>query len=91
MMQLQDIMISDELSAYAQLVVNTGKYQNLSDYIGELIQKDKDRAEAAVWLQKIHDEAIASGPPIETTPAEIRDRMLQRIEEVRKAKERRAS
>ncbi len=46
-------MISDELSAYAELVVNTGKYQNLSDYIGELIQKDKDRAEAAVWLQKL--------------------------------------
>jgi hypothetical protein len=89
-MELDMDALNDELSAHAEAVIRSGQHPTMGDYVAALIQKDKERVEAAAWLQRVHDEAVASGPPVETTPGEIRDRMLRQIEEVRLAMDRRA-
>lgn len=79
-MQLQNISISEELSIHVQAIIAGGKHKSVSDYVDALILRDKEQTEAAVWLQKINDEAIASGPPVEMTPQEIGEMISVRVE-----------
>lgn len=83
------LQITDELMASLQKL-RPEQCDQLGEYLVELIRQDIRHAEDDAWFEQMHRESIESGDPVETTPAEIRDRMLARIEAIRNAKERQA-
>jgi antitoxin ParD1/3/4 len=57
-----NVFLPDALKDWAEGRTQTGRYSNTSDYVRDLIRKDKERAEKIAAMQRMIDEAEASGP-----------------------------
>ena len=60
-MATMNVSLPDTLKAWAEGRTRTGHYSNTSDYVRDLIRKDKERAEKLTAMQLLIDEAEASG------------------------------
>ena len=74
-MATMNISLPDPMKQWAEAQAETGRYSNVSDYMRDLIRHDQERADKIAALQRLVDEARASGISAETM-ADIRARAL---------------
>jgi antitoxin ParD1/3/4 len=70
--------LPESLRAYIDARVETGHYGNTSEYLRELVRKDRED-QAKKRLRELITEGLASGPGRPANPelfAEIRDRAM---------------
>ncbi len=60
-MASMNVSLPEPLKVWAESQVESGRYNNTSDYVRDLIRKDQDRAGKIAELQRMIDEGIASG------------------------------
>ena len=60
-MASMNVSLPDALKAWAEGLIQTGRYSDTSDYVRDLISKDKERAEKISTVQRLIDEAELSG------------------------------
>ena len=56
-----NISLPDPMKAWVEDQAKDGRYSNSSDYVRDLIRRDQIRAEKIANMQKLVDEAYASG------------------------------
>jgi antitoxin ParD1/3/4 len=77
-MATMNVSLPDQMKEWVEAQSADGRYANASDYVRDLIRKDRERSRLAE-LQKVVDHALASG--ISTrTPEELREWVRQRAE-----------
>ncbi|MGZ8908186.1 MAG: type II toxin-antitoxin system ParD family antitoxin [Methylobacter sp.] len=69
-MQRKTIAITDQMDSWVKSQVDSGKYENDSEYFQDLLRRDQERREAETQLRFMLDEAESSGIS-ERTPQEI--------------------
>lgn len=60
-MATMNVSLPDQMKKWVEDQTADGRYSNASDYVRDLIRKDKDRREAIAELQGLLDEGVASG------------------------------
>jgi antitoxin ParD1/3/4 len=78
-----NISLPETLKQYAEERVAEGSYPSTSDYIGDLIRRDRDarRRQAEARVEALLIEGLESGEPIEVTPQYWEERRLRRAAE----------
>ena len=61
-MATMNISLPDQMKAYAEAQAKDGTYSNVSDYVRDLIRRDRARQQAIAELQSAIDSGLASGP-----------------------------
>ncbi len=77
-MATMKVSVPDSMKEWAESQVTSGHYGDVSDYVRDLIRKDKTRNAAIRLLQAAVDEGLASGEPIPFDPIEFKLRMCER-------------
>ena len=60
-MASMNISLPDPMKDWVENQTNTGRYDNASEYVRDLIRHDQDRTSKISAMQKLVDEAFASG------------------------------
>ena len=60
-MATMNISLPDQMKAWVEAQTADGRYSNTSDYIRDLIRREQIKAEKIAHMQKLVDEAYASG------------------------------
>lgn len=60
-MATMNVSLPDAMKDWVESRAQTGRYSNASDYVRDLIRRDQERAAKIVALQRLVDEAEASG------------------------------
>jgi antitoxin ParD1/3/4 len=60
-MATMNISLPDAMKEWVEEQVATGRYANSSDVMRDLVRREQERADAREQLQKMVDEALASG------------------------------
>ncbi|CAN7548164.1 type II toxin-antitoxin system ParD family antitoxin [Caulobacter sp. LjRoot300] len=60
-MATMNVSLPDAMKDWVESRAQTGRYSNASDYVRDLIRRDQERAAKLVALQRLVDEAEASG------------------------------
>ncbi|SMH51225.1 type II toxin-antitoxin system ParD family antitoxin [Mesorhizobium australicum] len=60
-MATMNISLPDQMREWVEAQAKSGRYGNASDYMRDLIRHDQERAEKIAHMQKLVDEARASG------------------------------
>lgn len=63
-MATMNISLPDQMKSFAEEQARGGRYANVSDYMRDLIRRDQARQEAVAGIQRLVDEAMASGPAV---------------------------
>lgn len=74
LMAQMNISIPEALKSWAEARVAEGRYSSTSDYVRDLIRRDRDYAEKLKALQAAIDEGLASGVSERTIEDIIADR-----------------
>tara|TARA_R110000737_G_scaffold20434_8_gene38826 strand:+ start:599 stop:841 length:243 start_codon:yes stop_codon:yes gene_type:complete len=61
-MGTMNISLPDPMKSWVEDQAKSGRYANSSDYVRDLIRRDRARTEAIVELQDAVDLGLASGP-----------------------------
>ena len=61
-MGTMNISLPDPMKSWVEDQAKTGRYANSSDYVRDLIRRDRSRAEAIAELQAAIDDGLKSGP-----------------------------
>lgn len=61
-MGTMNISLPDAMKSWVEDQSRSGRYANSSDYVRDLIRRDRQRVEALAALQGAVDEGLASGP-----------------------------
>lgn len=61
-MGTMNISLPDPMKSWVENQSRSGRYANSSDYVRDLIRRDRLRMEAIATLQGAIDEGVASGP-----------------------------
>lgn len=59
-----NISLPDPMKSWVEDQAKTGRYANTSDYVRDLIRRDRARQEAVAELQAAVDAGLASGPAV---------------------------
>lgn len=60
-MATMNVSLPDAMKQWAEGQARTGKYSNVSDYIRDLIRRDRERAEAILRMQAAITAGLESG------------------------------
>lgn len=60
-MATMNISLPDQMREWVEAQAKSGRYGNASDYMRDLIRHDQEREMKIAHMQKLVDEAIASG------------------------------
>jgi len=60
-MATMNISLPDQLRAFVEEQVATGRFANASDYVRDLIRDDQERAKGLAELQELIREGLESG------------------------------
>lgn len=71
MMASMNISLPDAMKDWVETQTRSGRYDNASEYMRDLIRHDQDRVQKIAAMQSLVDEAIAS-PDSTRSLAEIR-------------------
>jgi antitoxin ParD1/3/4 len=80
-MAQMNISVPDGLKQWAEQRVADGSYASTSDYVRDLMRRDREAAAELAWLQQELDHGLASGVdprPVEQIVADIRAKYLPR-------------
>ena len=72
------IAIPDEMGAWVGKRIESGQYNNESEYFRDLVRRDQERQEAISQLRQMLEEGEASGMSPRTVP-EIMDNVEKRL------------
>lgn len=61
-MGTMNISLPDPMKSWVEDQTKSGRYANSSDYVRDLIRRDRARLEAIAEIQGAIDAALASGP-----------------------------
>ena len=61
-MGTMNISLPDPMKSWVEDQAKSGRYANSSDYVRDLIRRDRARAEAVTELQAAIDDGLSSGP-----------------------------
>lgn len=70
------ISLSDPMKSWVDAQADTGRYDDASGYVRELIRRDQERTEKIARMQRLVDEARASGVTDESM-SDIRARAVR--------------
>ena len=76
-MATMNISLPDPMKLWVESQACSRRYSNASDYVRDLIRRDQERADKIASMQRLVDDARASGLSDETM-ADIRARALSR-------------
>ena len=68
-MGTMNISLPDPMKTWVEAQTRSGRYANSSDYVRDLIRRDRARQEAVASLQAALDQGLASGPAAVLDPA----------------------
>lgn len=77
-MGTMNISLPDPMKGWVEDQARSGRYANSSDYIRDLIRRDRQRVEAMQTLQAAISEGLASGPAEALDRDAFRAGMLRR-------------
>ena len=80
-MATMNISLPDQMKAWVEAQTQDGRYANSSDYVRDLIRRDQIRAEKIANMQRLVDEAYASGfseKSLDEIFAETREKAIAR-------------
>ncbi len=60
-MATMNISLPDKMKEWVESRTTTGTYSNASDYVRDLIRKDREATEARVWFEAEIEKGYASG------------------------------
>lgn len=60
-MATMNVSLPDAMKDWVEGRAETGRYSNASDYVRDLIRRDQERADRIAAMQRLVDEAEASG------------------------------
>ena len=60
-MATMNISLPDQMKAWVEAQTADGRYSNTSDYVRDLIRREQIKADKIAHMQKLIDEAYASG------------------------------
>jgi antitoxin ParD1/3/4 len=60
-MATMNVSLPDEMKAWVEAEVRTGRYGNSSDVVRDLIRREQVRGEKIANMQRLVDEGLASG------------------------------
>lgn len=60
-MATMNVSLPDQMKQWIEEQVATGRYANASDYVRDLVRERQQKLDAIQKLQKVVDEALASG------------------------------
>lgn len=60
-MATMNVSLPDQMREWVDEQTRSGRYGNASDYVRDLIRHDQERSAKIAHMQKLVDEAIASG------------------------------
>jgi antitoxin ParD1/3/4 len=60
-MAQMNVSLPEGLKAWAESRVADGDYSSTSDYVRDLMRRDRDTADETAWLQAELDRGLASG------------------------------
>lgn len=63
-MGTMNISLPDPMKAWVEEQAKSGRFANSSDYVRDLIRRDRARLEALATLQAALDAGLASGPAV---------------------------
>jgi antitoxin ParD1/3/4 len=68
-MSTMNISLPDAMKTWVEDQARSGRYANSSDYVRDLIRRDRARVESMAELQSAIDTGLASGPaaPLDRT------------------------
>ena len=61
-MATMNVSLPDPMKDWVEQQTASGRYSNASDYVHDLIRRDKDSQTSISELQRLVDEGLASGP-----------------------------
>ena len=73
-----NISLPDPMKAWVEDQSKSGRYANSSDYVRDLIRRDRARQDAIAEIQSAVEAGIASGPAVPLEPAAFKARMRAR-------------
>ena len=74
-MGTMNISLPDPMKTWVEDQARSGRYANSSDYVRDLIRRDRARVEAMAELQSAIDTGLASGPATALDRAAFKARM----------------
>lgn len=77
-MASMNISLPDAMRDWVEQQTNSGRYDNASEYMRDLIRHDQDRASKIAAMQRLVEEALASGAS-DKSLAEIREIARARV------------
>lgn len=60
-MATMNISLPDPMKQWVEAQAETGRYSNVSDYVRDLIRREQERGDKIAHIQRLVDEARASG------------------------------
>lgn len=72
-MATMNISLPDQMKAWIEEQVATGRYANASDFVRDLVREDQDRVAGLAELRAMVEEADASGLSDRTVADIVRD------------------
>ena len=77
-MGTMNISLPDPMKSWVEDQAKSGRYANSSDYVRDLIRRDRARLEAIAELQTAIDAGLASGPAAQLDLDAFKSRMRAR-------------
>jgi antitoxin ParD1/3/4 len=77
-MATMNISLPDQLRAFVDQQVATGRFANASDYVRDLIRDDQERAKGLAELQELIREGLESGVS-DLTTEDIRKQVREEL------------
>ncbi len=74
-MGTMNISLPDPMKSWVEDQAKSGRYANSSDYVRDLIRRDRLRHEAIAEIQAAVDAGLASGPATPIDRADFKSRM----------------
>lgn len=74
-MGTMNISLPDPMKAWVEEQAKSGRYANPSDYVRDLIRRDRARQEAVTEIQTAISAGLASGPAKAVDPDAFKTRM----------------
>ena len=74
-MGTMNISLPDQMKVWVEEQAKSGRFANSSDYVRDLIRRDRARMEAIAELQAAVDAGLASGPAEPSDVAAFKARM----------------
>ena len=77
-MASMNISLPDPMKDWVENQTNSGRYDNASEYVRDLIRHDQDRSDKIAAMQRLVDEALEGGDTSNSL-ADIRQMARERV------------